>query len=350
MQTQSRFIPGHLHFILPTLALIVIVSFTLTHVSRNATATTPDRRMSSTHPILQPAALIQVADSETNAHMNSTYGKLPISFVLNSGQTDMRVKFTAQGKGYRAFLTGDGAVISLHSGPLDPIMKTRNSPPGAAARTPTLAAGKAAALHIRLLGANPETEVAGAEKLQGVSNYYIGNDPKKWRTNVPMYAQVRYRSVYPGIDLLYYGNEGWLEHDFVVAPGAEPNAIAMEIEGAGGVELTAAGDLRLKTDVGDVSLLNPTVYQVINHEKRKIEARYVVAVNKEVRFHIGEYDRTQPLIIDPVLRYSTLLGGSNFDYGMAIALDSSRNAYVAGQTTSSDFPLKNAFYSVPGVA
>ena len=88
----------------------------------------------------------------------------------------------------------------------------------------------------------------------------------------------------------------------MVAPGAEPNAIAMEIEGAGGVELTAAGDLRLKTDVGDVSLLNPTVYQVINHEKRKIKARYVVAGNKEVRFHIGEYDRTQPLIIDPVLK------------------------------------------------
>ena len=346
MHTRSHFIQRHL--IVPTLALIVVVTFLFIHVGRNATATSPDRRMSSTNPISQPAAFNQVADPQTNAGLNSTYGKLPISFEANSGQTDMRVKFTAQGEGYRVFLTGNGAVISLHAAPLDSKINTDISPARRAAQTAAMETGKTAALHINFLGANPETEVAGTGKLQGVSNYYIGNDPKKWRTNVPTYTQVRYHNVYPGIDLLYYGNEGWLEHDLVVAPGANPNAIAMEIEGAAGVELTTAGDLRLKTDAGDVSLLNPTVYQVINHEKRKIEASYVVAGNKEVRFHIGEFDRTEPLIIDPVLMYSTLLGGSNFDSGFAIALDSSRNAYVAGRSTSPDFPLKNAFDSLHG--
>jgi hypothetical protein len=115
MLTRSHFIPRHL--IVPTLALTVVVTFLFIHVGRNATATSPDRRMSSTHPISQPAAFNQVADPQTNAGLNSAYGKLPISFEVNSGQTDMRVKFTAQGKGYRVFLTGNGAVISLHAAP-----------------------------------------------------------------------------------------------------------------------------------------------------------------------------------------------------------------------------------------
>ena len=177
-----------------------------------------------------------------------------------------------------------------------------------------------------------------------MSNYYIGNDPQQWRTNVPTYAEVRYRSVYPGIDLKYYGNEGSLEHDFVVTPGADPNAIAMQVGGAGRVSLTASGDLSVNTEAGDVSLLNPTVYQTIAGERKAVAARYVLASNNEVRFEIGDYDHTESLIIDPVLKYSTLLGSCDQPAGNKgwIAVDNAGEAYVGGFTGCSNFPTKDA--------
>ena len=347
MFTRSFLIPRHLLLFVPIVAVLVLISLRFLQVIRNANSTSQNVSVSSANPILEPAAIKGVSDAGMAARLNSTYGKLPISFEANSGQFDEQVNFTAQGKGYKVFLTGDGAVISLRAVPFDPKMNAHISLAPGVAHALAMTTRKTASVRLKLLGTNPETEVAGAGKLQGVSNYYIGKDPTKWRTNVPTYAQVRYRGIYPGVDLLYYGNEGRLEHDFVVAPGADPQAIAMEIQGGEGVEETSAGDLRLKTDSGDLSLLKPTVYQLVNHDRRKIPAKYVVA-GKQVRFQVGEFDHALPLIIDPVLMYSTLLGGSNFDSGFAIALDNSRNAYVAGQTTSSDFPLKNAIDSVHG--
>ncbi len=281
----------------------------------------------------------RTGDPALKADVSSAYGKLPISFEANVGQTDARVKFSARGKGYRVFLTGDEAVISLRS--TAPTSRLKRN--GAASSGETAESLKVAAVHLKLVGANTQAEVAGAEKLPGVSNYYIGNDPEQWRTNVPTYAEVRYRSVYPGIDLKYYGNEGSLEHDFVVTPGADPNAIAMQVGGAGSVSLTASGDLSVRTEAGDVSLLNPTVYQTIGGERKAVAARYVLASNNEVRFEIGEYDHTESLIIDPVLKYSTLLGscdGGSLNKGW-IAVDKAGEAYVGGVTNCQDFPMKD---------
>ena len=284
----------------------------------------------------------RAADPAQKSRVSGAYGKLPIGFEANMGQTDARVRFSGRGRGYRVFLTGDEAVISLRSTSPRPRVKRGGAAlPGESAVD--AASAKTAAVHLKLVGANAEAEVAGVEKLPGVSNYYIGNDPTQWRTNVPTYAEVRYRSVYPGIDLKYYGNEGSLEHDFVVTPGADPNSIAMQVEGADRVGLTAAGDLSVKTEAGELSLMNPTVYQTIGGERRTVAARYVLASNNEVRFEIGDYDHTESLIIDPVLKYSTLLGSC--DEGSInkawIAVNNAGEAYVGGVTSCQDFPTKD---------
>jgi hypothetical protein len=182
-------------------------------------------------------------------------------------------------------------------------------------------------------------------------NYFIGNDPKKWHTDVPAYAKVKYTSVYPGIDLVFYGNQRELEYDFVVAPGADPKAIALGIDGAKKMHLDAGGNLMLNIAGGAVELKKPDVYQESNGVRREVAGNYAIANNHEVRFALANYDRTQPLTIDPVVTYATYIGGSgsagNGDSGAGIALDSSGDAYIVGSTFSADLKLHNAIGTAP---
>src|SRR2546425_10183397 len=193
-------------------------------------------------------------------------------------------------------------------------------------------------LRMRLVGANPAAEISGLEELPGKSNYFIGNDPKKWRTNVPNYARVKYRNVYPGVDLLYYGNQRQLEYDFVVRPGADPSRIVLGVQGADRLEVDAQGDLVLDTAVGPIHQRKPVIYQEIDGDKKEIAGAYVLTGRHQVGFRVAAYDASQPLVIDPVLVYSTFLGGSGLDQGFGIAVDASGNAYVTGLTASTDFP------------
>ena len=244
-------------------------------------------------------------------------GSLPISFELNMGQADPRVKFTARGKGYNVSLTEDGVILGL-PGPNEKRKRDSLNPQSSGKSRNATAAGDAVAIHLKLLRSSKSAEMTGATKLPGVSNYYFGNNPRQWRTNVPTYGQVRCKDVYPGIDLLYYGNQGRLEHDFVVSPGADPERIAFRLQGAEGTHITPSGDLALVTSAGELSLLVPTVYQIVDNSRKKIEAHYEVASDSEIHFRVGSYDRTQPLVIDPVLQYSTLLGGSSLDGGIYV--------------------------------
>ena len=218
------------------------------------------------------------------------------------------------------------------------------------------------------MGANSNPQVVGLDELLGKSNYFIGNDPSNWHTNIPTYTKVQYQDIYPGIDLIYYGNQRQLEYDFVVAPGADPGAIKLAFAGLVGAthaspfRIDDNGDLILHTEEGEVRLLQPRIYQEINGTKQAIPGGYVLLETpdsgpqtldprlqtRHVGFHVAAYDTSKPLIIDPVLSYSTYLGGSGDDFGNGIAVDSSGNAYVTGETASTNFPTANPLQAVFG--
>jgi photosystem II stability/assembly factor-like uncharacterized protein len=205
----------------------------------------------------------------------------------------------------------------------------------------TTVESKGAALRMKLVGADPAAKVIGLDQLPGKSNYFIGNDPKKWRVNVPNYARVKYEHVYRGIDLVYYGDNRQLEYDFIVAPGADPNRICFAVAGVDKLQIDEMGDLVFSTVAGEVRQQKPSVYQRLNGSKKSIPGRYVRRGERIVGFELGAYDPGKPLVIDPVLSYSTYLGGSNSDSASCITVDSAGNAWVAGNTGSVDFPTKN---------
>ena len=270
-------------------------------------------------------------------HVLATYNHLPLMFEPNQGQTDRRVRFLARGSGYGLFLTAQEAVLALQQS-------------GAESQH---AAARTAVVSMKLVGAASASEPVGDVKRPGKSNYFIGNDPAKWHRNIPQFARVRYRDVYPGIDLVYYGNQGRLEYDFEIAPGSDPKQVALNFQGPYNLRIDAGGDLVLAVGGSDVRLQAPRVYQKFGTEERNVSGRFELRGKgkDEVGFRLGAYDRSRALIIDPVLTYSTYLGGSGdescsaitgllFTPGCpAIALDAVSNVYVAGSTKSTDFPL-----------
>ncbi|HYU47814.1 MAG TPA: SBBP repeat-containing protein [Terriglobales bacterium] len=246
---------------------------------------------------------------------------LPLFFEPNLGQTDPQVKFLARGGGYGLFLTEDEAVLELQPSAI-------SHPPSASA-----------VIRMRLDGANSSPRVSGVSPLPGKSNYFIGNDPSKWRHGIPQFARVEYRAVYPGVDLVYYGDQGQLEFDFRVAPAADPNQIALRFDGT--AARIDSGDLILATGQGNVRFHAPRVYQQDGNTKNTITGSFRQIAKNRIGFTIGDYDRGLELVIDPVLSYSTFLGGEGSEFAPQIAIDSAFNAYIAGSTTSSNFPVTN---------
>lgn len=279
-----------------------------------------------------PSAIVPASRSALVAK----FGKLPLSFEKNEGQADSRVKYLARGQGYDLFFTQKAAAFALHNPACNPAVTSKHS----------VAAGSSCPdrgnlIEFELEGANPNLQVLGDDLLPGKSNYFIGNDPGKWRTNVPNYARVKYQSAYPGIDVVYYGNQRQLEFDLVVAPGADLHDVHLNLRGATKLELDTAGNLLVHALDGNLRLLKPVIYQASTEGKTSIDGRYVLRPDHQVAFETDAYDRTRPLIVDPTLVYSTYLGGNGTDQGKAIAVDASGNAYIAGNTTSATFPTDN---------
>ena len=261
------------------------------------------------------------ASDPSPRQIQASFLSVPLSFEANQGQTDPQVKFLSRGPGYGLFLTPTEAVLALR--------KAKPTPSEAATdETPS----ESAVLRMRLVGANPTPKLSGETALQGKVNYFIGNDPTQWRTNVPTYARARYNNVYPGIDLVYYGNQRQLEYDFVVAPGRDPASITMAFEGMERLELDAnTGDLVLQTSGGTIRQRKPVIYQEVAGERHEIVGSYVMHKDDQVGFQVVAYDATKPLIIDPILVFSTYLGGSGDDEGRGIAVDGAGQVYVAGE-------------------
>ncbi|TLY20499.1 MAG: hypothetical protein E6K68_07800, partial [Nitrospirae bacterium] len=280
--------------------------------------------------LVGPFSEAGVQASETR--MQEKYGTLPLSFEANRGQTDPRVKFLSRGPHHMLFLTSDEAVMVFMT--QEP---SAQGEPGMVKPEKRERATQTA-LRMQFAGANLQARVQGQEELPGKANYFTGNDPTKWRTNVPTYAKVRYDNLYPGIDLIYYGNQRQLEHDFVVRPDADPSSIALSIQGADTVEVDAQGDLVLHTAAGPIRLRKPVFYQEVNGIRKEIPGGYVIKDSHQVGFQVAAYDASRPLIIDPVLSYSTYLGGIGRDSGFGIAVDALGNAYVSGVTASTNFP------------
>lgn len=317
------------------------------------------------------SALCAAAPLKTDARSRllKAYDVLPLTFEPNLGQVkDSRVRFLSQGKGYTALFGPSGV---------------------------TLAAEGVGPLRLGLAGANGKPDIDAAAPQPGHSNYLIGNRPSAYIRNVPHYGKVRYRGVYPGIDLVFYGTQGKLEFDFVIAPGADPRRIRMRFEGQDRLRLDPDGDLVLESGGRVLRQKKPVVYQRRGGRREPVEGRYVLRGKHEVAFEVAGYDARRPLIVDPVIAfatysgtsqnesvtgiaadtegnayitgttyatgqgdvfvtklnasgtsvlYTTHFGGASTDYGYGIAVDSTGNAYVAGTTYSSDFPLKNPLY------
>jgi Bacterial Ig-like domain (group 3)/Beta-propeller repeat len=296
-------------------------------------------------PIQTPLASNKVAmksvlqpDPEHQAKTQESYGKLPLSFEANQGQADSQVKFITHTGAYSLFLAGDEAVLALHGAKAKNKFPVETRVAASPADTkPTPNQPTESILRMKLRHANPNATVTGVDELAGKSNYFIGNDPAKWRTNVPTYSKVRYEAIYSGIDLVYYGNQRQLEYDFIVAPGADPRNIAFDISGASRIRKDARGDLLFKTGEDEIRWHKPVVYQEKDGTRNEIAASYTITAKNRIGFELAKYDASSPLYIDPLV-YSTYLGGSGNDQGRGIAIDRAGNAYITGFTYSTDFP------------
>jgi hypothetical protein len=242
-------------------------------------------------------------------------GQIPVTFEQNLGQFDPRARYVARVAG-GAVLVGDAEVAIVCAD------QSR----------------RRGVVRLRYVGADPSVRVAGLDRLPGVANYFRGADPSRWRAGVPTFGAARVRGLYPGIDVAYYVDGPTLEFDYVVSPGADVRAIRFAVDGAAHVRVDpATGDLVLGAGDGAPRLQAPAIYQLVAGAKQSVAGRYV-ARGVEVGLEVGDYDRTLPLVVDPAIRYSTYVGGSNVELYSSVVVDASGNAYLAGNTFSTDFP------------
>ncbi len=264
------------------------------------------------------------------AQVQAATAKLPLRFEQNVGQVKgpnaQDVRFISRGSAFSLFLTPKEAVLAMQRS-----AKTAKG------------AKSSAVVSMRLSGANQSPAISGQEEFPGKSNYLIGRDPSQWHTGVTNFGRVAEQGVYPGIDLVYHGHQGQLEYDFDLAPHADPKNIRITFDGATRLQLDPSGNLLVAVAGGDLLFKQPVAYQSVQVGSRNlVPVRYKIHGKNQVTFELASYDRLEPLVIDPILSYSTYIGGSNIDSANGIAIAPDGTAFIAGGTFSTNFPTAHA--------
>ena len=242
----------------------------------------------------------------------------PLYFEANHGQVDAPVQFSARGHDALFLISPDAAQFVLRK-------------PAAAA------AFSERRVRMQFAGASDHAQLSGAGEMSGKINYFTGNDPARWQTGVSAFGQVLVGGLYPGVNLAYHGNQRRLEYDFTVAPGADPGVIAIRFEGADKISVNPAGDLVLRLGESEILQPKPVMYQTVNGARQTISGGFTMLDARTVAFAVGDYDRGRPLVIDPILSYSTYFGGTSGEDAWAVAVDTNGFVYIAGQTFSTQF-------------
>lgn len=270
------------------------------------------------------AALLGDIPATHKAIQPTVYSDLPLYFEPNYGQTDPQIRFIARGLGYSMFLASEGVTMILdHS-------------PGSEGKNAEM---DSAVVKISLSGANLTATMVGLDEQPGRVNYFTGSAPQNWRSNIPTFARVWYQQVWPGVDLILYGNQGQLEYDFIVAAGVDPGQIGMTFDGADQLRLGVNGNLLIDLPNGEhIQQQAPLIYQEVDGIRHTVEGGFVIS-GSHVHFDVGDYNPGFPLIIDPLLLYSTYLGGSGDEIGYDVVVDGSGNTFITGSTSSANFPV-----------
>jgi hypothetical protein len=271
------------------------------------------------------AALLATAAAAQTAMAPSS---LPLYFEANRGQADSSAQFVARGRNSEFLISPDAAQFVLR-------------------KTTGAGAFSAQMVRMQFVGASSRAQISGAEELPGKVNYLIGNEPARWQTGVATFAKVRVGEIYPGVNLAYYGNQRHLEYDFTVAPGADPGIIAIRFDGADKISISPAGELVLNLGDGEIRQPKPVIYQAANGARREISGGYKILDAQTVAFAVGDYDHGLPLVIDPVMQpvlsYSTYLGGNANDTAATVAVDTNGFVYIAGETLSTKLATVGSF-------
>jgi len=333
------------HFLCPVLSAVIILLCIIFTTPVSAAGIDSNQPSS---PSLNKTSTKDNASGLTKARkaeVIKTYGKLSLYFIENKGQVDGQVRFYERGGGHTTFFTGDGVVLALtKSG--SRVEKTSHNKRTKDGERKNDKEAITEALSLSFVGANKDAKITAEGRMPGHVNYFIGNDRSKWHSNIPTYEAVTYKDLYKNIDISFYGNNKDLEHDVIVRPGGDPSSVRLAYKGIKGLKITEDGDLEVSLEHGKIIEKRPLIYQEIEGRRVAVEGGYRILSDKDgafaYGFEVASYDMTKDVVLDPVLEYSTYLGGSYDVTGSeGIAIDSAGAAYVTGYTASTDFPLVN---------
>ena len=257
----------------------------------------------------------------------------PITFEANQGQAESTIKFLSRQNGFSLFLRSHEIVMMFSADAHTESNRLRVPPPEEA---------KGAVVRMRLVGANKQPKIVGLGELSAKVNYIIGADATKWHSNMPVYSKVKYEDVYPGIDLVFYGRQGQLEYDFIVSEGSDLDKVVLSFEGLESLEVNSKGDLVLYSQRGIIVQRRPLIYQNVQGNRRIISGKYILRGRNQVGFQVASYDHEMPVVVDPVIHYSSYFGGSGDDLSKTVDVDSNGNTYIAGRTLSTDLQMANS--------